>query len=155
MGSTPIESKFSNGAGCGNAGSTPAESTANLITMNRKQLGDFGEKIAREYLRKKGCRILGNNFGNKWGEIDIVAQKKKTIIFCEVKTIIEKTGFFPEDQVDFKKKQQLRKMSEIYLSKNKISFETPCQIDIIAITVAKDFKNYKINHFENAIENIH
>ena len=122
--------------------------------MNRKQLGDFGEGIAREFLRKKGYEILTTNFENKWGEIDIVARKKGVIIFCEVKTIIEKQGFSPEDQVDFKKKQQLRKMSQIYLSKNKISLETPCQIDIIAITVAQDLKTYKIKHFENAIEAI-
>ncbi|PIR91238.1 YraN family protein, partial [bacterium (Candidatus Gribaldobacteria) CG10_big_fil_rev_8_21_14_0_10_37_46] len=40
--------------------------------MNSRELGNLGEKIACQYLGKKGYRILNTNFKRKWGEIDVV-----------------------------------------------------------------------------------
>jgi len=120
--------------------------------MNSKELGDFGEKIARDYLKKKRYKILAKNFKRKWGEIDIVAKKKRKIIFVEVKTILEQEGFLPEDEIDWKKKKQLRKMAQIYLSANKIPLSRPYQIDVVAIEITPDFKKTKIRHHKNAIE---
>lgn len=52
----------------------------------RKKLGDKGENLALKKLRSKGYRILDRNFRTPEGEIDIIAQKNKTLIFIEVKT---------------------------------------------------------------------
>ena len=123
--------------------------------MDSKGLGDLGEKIAQKYLKEKGYRILDTNFKRKWGEIDIVAKKKKTIIFVEVKTISKKEFFFPEDEIDWKKKKQLRKMTQIYLSENKIPLNCPYQIDIIAVETSSDLKDVKIRHYQNAVEDIY
>lgn len=120
--------------------------------MNSKELGKFGEKIAEKYLKKKRYKILAQNFKRKWGELDMVARKKGKIIFVEVKTIQEREGFLPEDEIDRKKKRQLIKMAQIYLSENKIPFASPWQIDIIAVEVSPDFKKAKIRHHPNAIE---
>ncbi len=117
-----------------------------------KQLGQFGEEIAEKELKKKGYKILAKNFRNKWGELDLVVKKKRKIIFVEVKTIQKREGFLPEDEIDRKKKKQLIKMSQIYLSENKIPFEGPWQIDIIAIEVSPGFEKAKIRHYQNAIE---
>ena len=72
--------------------------------MNTKELGDLGERIACEYLVKKGYKILVKNYRISFGEIDIIAKKKwrlldllkknpsagsgRAIHFVEVKTII-------------------------------------------------------------------
>jgi len=131
--------------------------------MNSKELGSFGEKIAEKYLQKKGYKILAQNFKRKWGELDMVAspphqkfwrggKEKKKIVFIEVKTILAREGFAPEDEIDRKKKRQLRKMAQIYLSENKIPFESPWQIDIIAVEISPDFKKAKVRHYPNAIE---
>lgn len=45
-----------------------------MITL-RRQFGNLGEKIAGNYLIKKGYLILERNFGTKLGELDIVALK--------------------------------------------------------------------------------
>lgn len=44
--------------------------------MDNKELGDLGERLACEYLVKKGFNILGKNFRINFGEIDIIARKK-------------------------------------------------------------------------------
>lgn len=123
--------------------------------MRSKELGNFGEKIASNYLKKKKYKILAKNFKRKWGEIDIVTRKKNKIIFFEVKSISKKEGFLPEDQISQKKKRQLLKMAQIYLSENKISLAVPHQIDILAIEIFPDFKKAKIRHLENTLEDIH
>ncbi len=135
------------------------------LLISPKQLGNLGEKIARDYLERKKYKILSQNFKRKWGEIDIVAKKKfffaktaedrEKIVFFEVKSIQKREGFLPEDEIDWKKKRQLWKMAQIYLSENKISFRTPWQIDIIALEIFPDFKKAKIRHFENVIEDIY
>jgi putative endonuclease len=54
----------------------------------RRQAYRYGisaEKLAGWYLRFKGYRILAERYRNHGGEIDIVAQKGKTLIAVEVK----------------------------------------------------------------------
>ena len=126
-----------------------------MQNITSKQTGELGEKIARKHLERKKYKILVKNFKRKWGEIDIVAKKNGKIIFFEVKTILKKQGFFPEDQIDFKKKRQLWKMAQIYLSENKISFDNHWQIDIIAVEITPELKKANIRHFKNAVEDIY
>lgn len=126
--------------------------------MDAKRLGIFGEKIASEYLKKKGYAIVDQNYVAEWGErqkgeIDIVAQKDKTISFVEVKTrtLQVSEGFLPEESVGFQKQAQLIKLAQIWLVEKNISFESSWQIDIIAIEVDVGTKKAKVRHLENAI----
>ena len=123
--------------------------------INSKKLGELGEKIAQKHLKKKGYKILARNFKRKWGEIDIVAKKGKKIVFIEVKTIRQKEEFFPEDEIDRKKKRQLIKMAQIYLQEFKIPLDISWQIDIIAIEISSNRKKAKIRHYKNAVEDIY
>jgi putative endonuclease len=52
-------------------------------------LGRKGEKMAAEYLRRNGFRVLYRNFrSRRGGEIDLVCRDRraKTLVFVEVKT---------------------------------------------------------------------
>ncbi len=123
------------------------------MEISGKQLGDWGEKKATKYLKNKGYKILSRNWRNKLGEIDIVCRKRRALIFVEVKTIQQVQGFFAEDEIDWKKQRQLIKMAQSYLTDNKLNLDIAHQIDIIAIEVIdQDSDDYRLNHFENAIE---
>lgn len=125
--------------------------------MERKRLGNFGEKIAENFLKKKGYEILGENYsakfvsGPKRGEIDIIAKKDDIISFVEVKTLFSPESFLPEDKVDFQKQRKIIKTAESWLMENKISFDSPWQIDIIAVSISPYDEKIKIRHLENAI----
>ena len=126
------------------------------MQSQRQKVGQAGEDIACDYLKKKGFQILNRNFRTKWGELDIVALSKKTLVFVEVKTL-QKTldrpsEFLPEDEITPHKANQLRTMSQIYLSANKLPQDTACQIDIIAIELLDNNQISEIRHIENAIE---
>ena len=125
--------------------------------QNKSQkIGQTGEDIAKDFLKKKGYQILNRNFRTKWGELDIVAFFNKTFIFVEVKTLRKiqnsTSSFVPEDEITFHKANQLRKMAQIYLSNNKLPQDTACQIDIVAIELLGNNEVSEIRHIENAIE---
>ena len=133
---------------------------------DKKDLGDLGEKIAEKFLKNKGYKILDKNFRySNFGELDIIASKParqasqlagvagggKNIIFFEVKTrkMVGPSEFLPEDNITRDKQRKLIKLSEIYLSKNKIN-DVSWQIDILAIEVYRN-GSFDIRHTENAI----
>lgn len=137
--------------------------------MSTKELGDLGEKIACEYLVKKGYKILARNYRISFGEIDIIAVKKlsissilakRPIHFVEVKTIISNDGFypespegfFPEEKVNYKKQRKLMRLAEIWLEKNKFPQNYPYQIDVTGILIDQNSQKSKLNYFPNVVE---
>ncbi|PIQ97014.1 MAG: YraN family protein, partial [Nitrospinae bacterium CG11_big_fil_rev_8_21_14_0_20_56_8] len=56
------------------------------MTRKNLDLGQEGERKAADFLRSKGYRILQRNFRCAAGEIDIIAEDRKTVVFVEVKT---------------------------------------------------------------------
>ncbi len=118
--------------------------------MGTKEVGNKGEDLACEYLVKNGYKILGRNYRVNFGEIDIIAKKKglfsdKVIHFVEVKTLSNESVFYPEERVDYKKKNKYKRLVEIWLAKNRKPLTCPCQVDIIAVT------GDKIDFFENVL----
>jgi len=137
------------------------------MQISRKKLGQIGEKIAEDFLKRKGYKILDKNyfvksvFGPKTGEIDIVAKKDDTISFVEVKSLVvtptaeggrgDAGDVSPEDKVNFQKQRKLIKTAQSWLMKNKMPSNIKWQIDVIAIKIDLDSKKAKIRHFKNAI----
>ena len=127
--------------------------------MNPKQTGIWGEKIAENYLKKKGYQILGKNFstnfssGPQRGEIDIIAKKENIITFIEVKTLGQAQGEFfrPEDKVNFWKQRKIIRAAEFWLMKKKIPLDSRWQIDVVAVKIDSGSKLAKIQHFKNAV----
>lgn len=139
----------------GNAGSIPTGST-----MTPKQIGILGEKIACNYLKKKGYQILDKNYvfrisrSPQKGEIDIIAKRDDTISFIEIKALRDSPrGTVPhfrgEDKVDFFKRRKIIKTAESWLRERKIPFSIKRQIDVISIIIDLNSKKAKIRHFKN------
>ena len=129
--------------------------------MTTKELGQLGEKLACEYLVKKGYKILGKNYRINFGEIDIIAKKKwrlfieKTIHFVEVKALVDNGyNIAPEEHVDARKKRKLRQMAQIWLQKNRYKQAYPHQIDVMGILVNEKTKNAKLHYFGNVVEDL-
>jgi Holliday junction resolvase-like predicted endonuclease len=53
----------------------------------RKKIGNLGEEIAEMFLMKRGFSPMGRNYTRKWGEIDLIMEKKGKLHFVEVKTV--------------------------------------------------------------------
>ena len=53
--------------------------------MNKRTEGTRFERVAEEYLKEQGYRILMRNFRCRQAEIDLVAREGKYLVFVEVK----------------------------------------------------------------------
>ena len=117
-----------------------------------RAVGSLGEEIAARFLRAKGYKITGRNVKTYLGEIDIVAERRGTIIFIEVKTR-RSDGFGPPyNLITRKKKKKLIQCTFSYFGL-KGTKDKPRQIDIISVELDNASGNVKqIEHFENAIE---
>ena len=109
-------------------------------------LGEKGEKLAIEYLVKKGYKILETNYRYRKAEVDVIAQQEELLIVVEVKT--RSTDFFgsPEEFVNKKKIQLLTEAIDNYVQEKDLDVEV--RFDIIA--VIKENKGFSIKHFEDA-----
>lgn len=109
--------------------------------------GQEGEKLALEYLVRKGYAILDTNWTFEKYELDIIAQIGADIVFVEVKTRTSSSHGFPEQAVTRKKAQTLFDAAEVYLEEK--GLENEIRFDIISILLAK--KEPDILHLEDAI----
>jgi putative endonuclease len=110
------------------------------------ELGQKGEELADEHLKKAGYNILFRNW--KWGrhEIDIIAENDDYIIFAEVKTRADDFRMHPVTAVTREKQRSIIVAANGYLQKFGIDKEG--RFDII--TVIKSADSFEIDHIEGA-----
>lgn len=115
--------------------------------MSNKDLGNWGENLAIKFLKKRGYKILAQNYRNRDGEIDIIAKKNSIIYFVEVKTRSSTFFGWPEEAIGEKKKEKIEYLANCYLEENNLSNDY--KFGAISILVNKKNKTAKIKYFEN------
>lgn len=118
-----------------------------MQTRNLRR-GKLGEDLAASYLAKHGYRILSRNFHTRYGEIDLIAMKGRSLIFVEVKTRGNDNFGAPIDSVTRSKLAKLRLASEYYLMQHP-KFLGPVQIDVVAITLGPTGKLDSLEHLQS------
>jgi putative endonuclease len=117
--------------------------------MNRKSLGQEGERIAERYLKGKGYKIVDCNFHTRWGELDIVARDKDVVVFVEVKARSDADFARPEESVTPTKQEHLKRAAELWLLENYKGELPACRFDVISVVFDEDGKHI-IEHFTDA-----
>ncbi len=90
------------------------------------------EKLAADYLKRKGYRILEKNYKAPYGEIDIVAMKKKVLIFVEVKSGSGKR-IKPLDRIDRRKIKRMLATAQHFIMSKSLHFKR-VRFDVIEVT---------------------
>lgn len=72
--------------------------------VNKKKIGAFGERIAADFLSRRGYKIIDWHFQTRVGEIDLIAEDNSQIIFVEVKTRTGSNFGLPEEAINREKK---------------------------------------------------
>ncbi|MDD3890524.1 MAG: YraN family protein, partial [Syntrophomonadaceae bacterium] len=106
-----------------------------------------GETYAAEYLLRKGYKILCRNYRTRYGEIDIICEKQRVIIFVEVKTRTSIKYGYPEEAITRKKMEHIKKVAMIYLHSCDSAYK---EIRFDVITILLNDKEKTINHIEKA-----
>ena len=109
-------------------------------------LGREGEKMAKDYLVKKGYIILEVNYRHLKAEVDIIARKGASLVAVEVKTRSTSDFGNPQDFVKPKQIQRLVRAVNHYVNLKDLDVEV--RFDIISII--KNKLGTRIEHLEDA-----
>jgi putative endonuclease len=107
------------------------------VHLKNNELGKIGEDIATIYLQDMGYEILGRNWRFKRVELDIIAQKESTLVFCEVKTRRSISHGVPSDAITPLKLQHIRTAALHWLSNNQ-SRHQGIRFDAISVIYCDD-----------------
>jgi putative endonuclease len=118
--------------------------------MKRKETGNLGEKLAREFLEQRGYAIIETNYRSASGEIDIIAKQKDYLVFIEVRTKRGPGFGSPEESVTPLKKKHLVASAAHYYQTHE-NLPPSYRIDFVAIELGRNNKPVRINLIENAV----
>ena len=119
--------------------------------MTRRETGVAGEKVALNYLKKHGYRIVETNYRNRFGEIDIIARHKNYFVFVEVRSKKSRDYGSPEESITPVKARHLRAAARFYYQSH-VGLPEDWRIDVIAVELDEHDKPERINLIQNAIE---
>ena len=121
--------------------------------MGRSKLtGAWGEALAAEYLRKKRYSLVAAGYHCRYGEIDLIVQDRKFLVFVEVK--LRKSADFAKamEYVDWRKQDRIRMTASMYLSQNPTKLQP--RFDVIEIYAPEGTATAQpeIRHLEDAFQ---
>ncbi|MDB5194625.1 MAG: hypothetical protein JWN50_639 [Parcubacteria group bacterium] len=132
-----------------------------MTITEKRRLGDIGENVACEYLRRHGFSIIERNYLRKWGEIDIIARKGEVVHFIEVKSARQRIGqvshvtskdgaYRPEENVHPQKLKRLSRAIQTYLLEKRLD-DTDWQLDVMTAQIDEEARQARVEMLENII----
>jgi putative endonuclease len=125
------------------------------MSDRRRQVGQLGERVAAHLLERNGYRVLERNYRTRDGEIDLVARRGQTLVFCEVKTVVARdTGNGPAfalEAVRATKRMKIRRLARSWMSERAGAggFRS-VRFDAIGVTISARGRVLALEHVESA-----
>jgi putative endonuclease len=121
--------------------------------MRRRDTGILGEKLAKDFLRKRNYSIVETNYRCPEGEIDIVASHKDFMVFVEVRTKKSLAFGSPEESITPAKKERM-KAAAFHYQQSHDNFPSLWRIDVVAIELDQKGRLSRIELIENAVSDM-
>lgn len=114
--------------------------------MKKLYIGQKGEKIAADYIQKLNFKIIAKNFKIGHLELDLIAQKNKSLYFFEIKTrqntkVVSQDNILTKNQII-----NLKKAAKIYLTNNKCYYRS-FHFNLIIVILNLKNKNANIIYY--------
>ena len=117
--------------------------------MSRRS-GTWGEARVAAYLRRRGYELLAHSYRCRFGEIDLIARKGRTVAFVEVKLRSGVQFGLPREAVTARKQERLVKTALCYLSEHEL--DCPARFDVAEVYADAGGGEPRIEYWENAFE---
>lgn len=127
---------------------------SHIMSATRQVLGERGERIAEQFLEKKGGHILERRFRSGHRDIDLVAEWTKQsgvermIAFVEVKTRVSPDFGGPLGAVHWRKQRELAKAARDWMARFHRSGDA-YRFDVVGV-VFGGLTGPEVIHIENA-----
>jgi len=117
---------------------------------NAKQvLGKEGERVAEQYLKRKGYKLVERNYRCAAGEVDLIVLDRRVIVFVEVKTRTGHGFGTPLEAIQPRKQRKMMQAAQFFLSQKKLH-QRDARFDVVGISWPG--REPIIEHVENAFE---
>lgn len=114
--------------------------------LNNIKIGQIGEDLACQYLLNNKYKIIGRNYRETWGEIDIICKDRNgVLVFVEVKalkvfyTAVKQSNnsFTPEENLHPTKLKKVKRTAYLYANQHPelVSDKRGWRIDLVAIEI--------------------
>ena len=110
----------------------PRESSNGRAAGLPAAAGEVGERLAADFLRRSGYKILRRNCRTRLGEIDIVARDGDEVVFVEVKTRSSKSWGLPEDAISAAKRRKISRAAIAFADRHRLR-ERALRFDVVAV----------------------
>jgi len=120
-----------------------------MSSDRRQTLGELGETLACDELRRRGYAILERRYRTRYGEIDVVARHGEVLVFVEVKTRVSDAFGSGAEAVTGYKQRRVARMAADFLARRRIQ-DRPCRFDVVSVAVGQE--RPKIEVFVGAFE---
>jgi putative endonuclease len=111
--------------------------------------GRAGEDRAVAYLSSKGYKILDRNFRTRWGEVDIVCETGREIVFVEVKSWRSLDHQALGRAIDHRKQRRIIGAARMYLRDRRYGSDgMSVRFDVVFVPADSD----SVRHIKGAFD---
>jgi putative endonuclease len=107
--------------------------------------GQAYERLAAEFFEQQGFEVVARNWRGGRREIDLVVQRKRLLIFVEVKAALSDAFGHPAERVDQRKMARLTRAARQFMVEREVS---DCDVRFDVVT----FASGRLEHYPNAFE---
>jgi putative endonuclease len=104
---------------------------------NTRAIGTRAERRALRHYKLRGFRVLATNLWIGGYELDLVLQRGRTIVFCEVKSKGGGERGDPLEMVTPEKERRIRQAAEAWLAANPDALDSELRFDVAAERMGK------------------
>lgn len=115
----------------------------------KQKFGQYGEALAARYLKKLGYKILCVNYRTRFGEIDIIAKDKETVVFVEVKSRSSSAYGGPKYAITPAKRKKIS-INALHYLKSTDQMNAKARFDVV--TVLSENRKADVEIIKNAFE---
>lgn len=112
------------------------------MTIVSSFFGRRSEDFAKKKLQKLGYTILDQNYRTPFGEIDIIAKDKDTLVFIEVKARKTVKQGYPIEAVNWLKLKKIQNSALAYMALHNSTSKV--RLEVFSILILNGKVSYKI-----------
>jgi putative endonuclease len=124
------------------------------MTERRRRLGEAAEELVATRLVSAHWEIVERNARTRYGELDLVALDRRTLVFVEVKAGRAGSAFGPERPIlaiDRRKQLRIRRLAAAWMAERRdCPPYTAIRFDAVGVTFDRVGQIVDYEHIENA-----
>ena len=113
-------------------------------------LGRWGERLVAETVRARGWRITAPNYRCRFGEVDLIAEDGRYLVFVEDKLRGSSQYGLPMEAVTAAKRKKLRAAAQQYLLEHPSTLQPRFDVAQVFASQGMRTEHPRIEYVENA-----